>query len=187
MPLLLANLCLAATASDAGSFLCVSVVLFFFVVGAVLHWRSEQRKASVGPIALSFVPGSPRMGETCQARLSVRPSQAILVDGLAIRVQASERVSWRDGSGEKVQTRSQGHLVFDLVLETRRPGAITPPEVLHETFEFTIPPLGPPSFKSAMNEIEWKVHITLLVGGRAFGGSYPFKVPPVTLVSPATS
>ena len=184
MRALLSNLLLAESSEDIVALVTFGALIALALVGVPLVWKSIQTSRLTGPIAIQFDPGSPRLGETCRARVTIRPTGPVVVEAIDVRICAVERIRWKVRTNNQSQTRSEVALLFDLQLPTRRPGQVLPPQTVAEIFEFTIPSAGPPSFQAPMNRIAWTVTVSVRMAGlNRTDRVYPITVPPLRVVS----
>lgn len=181
---LLPILLLAESEEDVVALIVFAAVLTLVLLGVPLLWKSFKTRKLLGPLTIRFDPGSPRLGETCRARITIRPTGPVWVEALDVRIKAVERIHWKTRSNKQPQTRTEEALLYDLQIPTRRPGQILPPQTVDESFQFTIPTSGPPSFQSPMNHLAWTVTVSVRVRGlNTTTRVYPITIPPIRLVS----
>lgn len=183
--LLLESLCLAAeTGEDIALLITFGAVALLLLLAAPMLWKSVRTRQLTGPLSVSFEPGAPRLGETCRARVTLRPAGPVVVEALDVEIQAFEQIRYRARSNNQTRTRTKVESLFLLQIPTRRPGAVVPPQVVAEAFEFTIPSQGPPSIEAPMNRVLWTVTVTVrLAGLNPTRRVYPITVPPIQLVA----
>lgn len=168
----------------------LSALVLFVALGALgvlivlVMWRDFQARQRLGPVAITFDPGAPRLGETCRARVMIRPQGPVVIEAIDVRITAQERIFWTVRTSDRSQTRSKLATVYELQIPTRRPGSVAPPQVVSEAFEFTIPPEGPCSFQAPQNRLDWTVTVRVrfdksIQTQRVF----PLTVPPIRLVA----
>jgi hypothetical protein len=180
----LESLCLAETSGDVTILIVVGAVILLALVCAPAVRKSVRTGQLTGPVAITFEPGAPRLGETCRARVTIRPQGPVVVEAVDVEIQAFEQVRWKVRTNNRDQIRSKVESVWYLRIPTRRPGQVIPPQVVEEAFEFTIPSEGPPSFEAPMNRLMWTVTLTIRMRGlNATRKVYPITVPPIRLVA----
>jgi hypothetical protein len=181
--MLLAALLLASSEEALVVIACLAVGLIALLAGAT-SWMGFKARQLLGPVTLTLDPPSPRLGETCQATVSIRPTGAIAIDSIDLSLRGREQISWRARSGKTTVTRRKSHVFHDEACPPQRVGRITPPARASKAFRFTIPSGAPPSFSAQWNKIVWEVDIRVRVPGqRAYERTYALEVPPV-MVSP---